>query len=204
MPDNRTPGTIQDDDSTLIQAINDGGMDRFPELVDRYERKLYNFGLRICGNPHDAEDLVQDTFLNVFRYLGSFRFETKFKNWLYRVAASVCMKKRRRSKYAPERELSLEEFLPKEGEAQPERVPDWATNPANQVLNDELARLLKDAIHELPDKYRVVVILRDLEDFSTEETAQILGISTANVKVRLHRGRLFLRDQLKGYFSDGP
>ncbi len=204
MTGNRMVGRVQDDDSALIRAINDGGADRFTELVDRYEKKLYNFGLRVCGDPHDAEDLVQDTFLNVFRYLGSFRFETKFKNWLYRVAASVCMKKRRRSKYAPDRELSLEEFLPKEGEAVPEQVPDWATDPAKQVLNDELSRLLKDAILELPDKYRVVVILRDLEDFSTEESAQILGISPANVKVRLHRGRLFLRDKLQGYFHDGP
>jgi len=188
----------------LVQAINDGDADRFQELVQRYEKKLYNFGLKMCGNVQDAEDMVQDAFLNAFRYLSGFRFETKFKNWLYRVAASACLKKRRRSKFAPEKELSLDEFLPKEGEPLPEHVPAWATMPLDQVLNEELADLIKQAIADLPEKYRLVTVLRDLEGFSTEETAQILSISASNVKVRLHRGRLYLRETLKGYFTDDP
>ena len=201
-PPNRP--TINDDDTELIQAINSGQTEKFAELVRRYEQKLYNFGRRMCGDTGDAEDLVQDTFLNVFRYLKDFRHETKFKNWLYRVATSVCLKKRRRSKFAPEKELSLEEFLPAEGEASPDAVPEWAAQPLDQLLTSELSQVIRDAIVELPENHRLVVVLRDLEGFSTEETAQMLGLTTANVKVRLHRGRLFLREKLKGYFDDAP
>ena len=192
---------ITDPDTELIEAINAGQSERFQELLKRYERKLYNFGLRMCGDARDAEDLVQDTFLNVFKYLKDFRFETKFKNWLYRVATSTCIKKRRKSKFAPEHEISLDDFIPAESEQVAREVPDWARLPLDQLLNEELAMQLNEAIQSLPEKYRLVVVLRDLEGFSTAETAQILKLQSSNVKVRLHRARLFLRDKLKGYFE---
>ncbi len=194
---------IQDSDTELIHAINSGRQDLFPELVRRYEQKLYTFGRRMCGNPADAEDLVQETFLNVLRYLKDFRYETKFKNWLYRVAASSCLKQRRKSKYAPERELTLEDLAPDEAAGSAVSVPEWAQMPLEQLLNEELAQTLQNAIHSLPEPYRLVVVLRDMEGFSTEETARILTISDTNVKVRLHRARLFLREKLKGYFHHG-
>lgn len=191
-----------DQDSALIHAIQSGRHELFPELVQRYQGALYNFGMKMCGDAQDAEDLVQDTFLNVFKYLGGFRHETKFKNWLYRIATSTCIKKRRRSKYAPERELSLDEFLPSDEAAVEHHAPTWATLPLEQVLNEELGRTLQDAILTLPDNYRVVLVLRDIEGFSTEESAQILNLSSANIKVRLHRARLFLREKLKTYFKE--
>ena len=193
---------IKDKDFELIRAINSGRFDRFPDLVKRYEQKLYNFSLRMCRDAADAEDTVQETFLNVFRYLKDFRYETKFKNWLYRVAASTCIKKRRKSKFAPERELSLDEFFPQDETEIPDRVPRWALMPLDKLLNDELLDKIDEAIFTLPEKYRPVIVLRDIEDFSTAETAQILNLSDANVKVRLHRARLFLRDKLKGYFEN--
>ena len=192
---------IKDKDFELIQAINSGQYDLFHDLVKRYEQKLYNFSLRMCRNPSDAEDMVQETFLNVFRYLKDFRHETKFKNWLYRIAASSCLKKRRKSKFAPERELSLEEFIPKdEAEAQTQ-TPDWALMPLEKLLNAELSEMVHQAILSLPEKYRMVIVLRDIEGFSTAEAAQILGLSASNIKVRLHRARLFLREKMKGYFE---
>ena len=191
-----------DADTDLVQAIQSGQIDRFPELVQRYERALYNFGLKMCGEAQDAEDVVQDTFLNVFRYLKGFRYETKFKNWLYRIATSTCIKKRRKSKFAPDRELSLEDFLPRDEASIENQTPAWARLPLDQVLNEELGRTLKKAILELPEKYRVVLVLRDIEGFSTEESAQILNLSPANIKVRLHRARLFLREELKTFYSD--
>ena len=193
---------IKDKDFELIRAINSGRFDRFPDLVKRYEQKLYNFSLRMCRDAADAEDTVQETFLNVFRYLKDFRYETKFKNWLYRVTASTCIKKRRKSKFAPQRELSLDEFLPQDETEVPDRVPRWALMPLDKLLNDELLDKIDEAIFTLPEKYRPVIVLRDIEDFSTAETAQILNLSDANVKVRLHRARLFLRDKLKGYFEN--
>ncbi|MGD9364534.1 MAG: sigma-70 family RNA polymerase sigma factor [Desulfobacteraceae bacterium] len=191
-----------DSDFELIQAIQAGNIERFPELVQRYEGALYNFGLKMCGETQDAEDVVQDTFLNVFRYLKGFRHETKFKNWLYRIATSNCIKKRRKSKFAPDRELSLDEFLPHDETAVERQVPAWASLPLEQVLNDELSRTLKKAILELPEKYRVVLVLRDIEGFSTDESAHILNLSSSNIKVRLHRARLFLRDKLKTYYKE--
>ena len=193
---------IKDKDFELIRAINSGQFDRFPDLVKRYEQKLYNFGLRMCRDSADAEDTVQETFLNVFKYLKNFRYETKFKNWLYRVAASTCIKKRRKSKFAPERELSLDEFYPQDETEVPDQVPKWALMPLDKLLNDELLDKINAAIFTLPEKYRLVIVLRDIEGFSTAETAQILNLTDANVKVRLHRARLFLRDKLKGYFEN--
>lgn len=191
-----------DEDTELIEAINDGRNNLFHDLVRRYEQRLYNFGLRMCRDVSDAEDLVQETFINVFRYLKDFRYETKFKNWLYRIASSVCIKKRRKSKFAPERELSLDELIPKDASKVQTELPDWASLPLEKILNEELSDKIQAAILSLPEKYKLVVVLRDVEDFSTDETAQILGISPANVKVRLHRARLFLKEKLQAYFGN--
>jgi len=199
---NPTPQQIKDKDFDLIQAINSGEVDKFQDLVKRYEAKLYNFSLRMCRDPSDAEDMIQDTFLNVFRYLKKFRYETKFKNWLYKVAASTCIKKRRKSKFAPEKELSLDEFRPDDEAEKPDHVPEWALMPLDKLLNEELAGVINKTILSLPKKYRLVIVLRDIEGFSTTETAQILNLSLSNVKVRLHRARLYLRDKLKGYFGN--
>lgn len=199
---NPTPQQIKDKDFDLIQAINSGEVEKFQDLVKRYEAKLYNFSLRMCRDPSDAEDMIQDTFLNVFRYLKNFRYETKFKNWLYKVAASTCFKKRRKSKFAPDKELSLEEFLPNDEAEKPDHVPQWALMPLDKLLNEELAGVINNTIMTLPKKYRLVILLRDIEGFSTTETAQILNLSPSNVKVRLHRSRLYLREKLKGYFEN--
>lgn len=192
---------VEDADSELIAAINTGRVERFQELMERYQGKLYNFGLKMCGDSRDSEDMVQDTFLNVFKYLKDFRYETKFRNWLYRIATSTCIKRRRKSKYAPDRELSLDEFLPQDEADITDTIPQWAAQPLDQVLNEELSQRLKAAIIALPEKYRLVLVLRDVEGFSTAETADILNITAANVKVRLHRARLSLREDLKGYFD---
>jgi RNA polymerase sigma-70 factor (ECF subfamily) len=193
---------VKDDDFDLIQSINSGQVDKFHELVKRYEQKLYNFSLRMCRDHSDAEDMVQETFINVFRYLKDFRYETKFKNWLYKVAASTCIKKRRKSKFAPEKELSLDEFRPSDEAEPPDQIPEWALMPLDKVLNEELAGVIHRGILSIPKKYRMVIVLRDIEGFSTAETAQILNLSPANVKVRLHRARLYLRDKLKGYYEN--
>lgn len=190
-----------DKDVQLIQAINAGRQDLFYQLVERYEKSLYNFGMRMCDNPSDTEDMVQDTFLNVFKYLKGFRYETKFKNWLYRVATSACLKKKRRSKFAPDRELSIDEFLPSDESAIATELPRWASQPLDRLLNEELGGVIQQALLDLPEKYRLVVVLRDVEGFNTQETAEILGLTPANIKVRLHRARLFLRDALKAYYE---
>ena len=190
-----------DKDTELVRAINSGHQDLFYELVKRYQKSLYNFGLRMCDTPSDAEDMVQDTFLNVFNYLKGFRYETKFKNWLYRVATSACLKKKRRSKYAPDKELSLDGFLPADESSVTVDLPRWASQPLDQLLDEELGGVIKQALMELPEKYRLVIVLRDIEGFSTREASEILDLTPTNVKVRLHRARLFLREALKTYYG---
>ncbi len=201
MPSKSKTETRKDEDYELIAAINSGRKNLFYELVKRYEQRIYNFGLKMCRDITDAEDLVQETFLNVFRYLKNFRYETKFKNWLYRIASSVCIKKRRRSKFAPQQELSLDDFVPGDESDIPQEIPEWAALPLEKLLNRELAEIVNEAILSLPESYRPIIVLRDIEGFSTQETAQILDISPANVKVRLHRARLFLKEKLKSYYE---
>jgi len=193
---------VSDQDTELINAINSGRKSLFYDLVKKYEEKLYNFGLRMCGETRDAEDMVQETFLNVYRYLSDFRYEASFKNWLYRIASSTCIKKRRKSKFASKKDISLEDFILEDKENIPDSLPQWASEPLEKILNAELSENIQKSILSLPEKYRIVLVLRDIEGFSTEETAQILSIKSASVKVRLHRARLFLREKLKGYFSE--
>ena len=196
----KKPGTVEDADTDIIRQIASGHPEKFQELVVRYDRSLYRFGLRLCGEAQDAQDMVQEAFLNAFRYIGSFRHETRFKNWLYKIAANVCFKKRKKQKNTADETLSLDELLKKQGETAPDQTPEWAKAPLERLLNRELSRHLKQAIVSLPENHRMVVVLRDLEGFSTQETAQILGITEANVKVRLHRARLQLRQELGDYF----
>lgn len=192
------------EDLELIDSIHSGRTDLFQRLVEKYQTRIYNFGLKICPNPQDAEDMAQESFINVFRYLKDFRRASSFKNWLYLIASSVCQKMKRKSKFAPERELSLEEFIPDDHDSVKKEIPDWAVEPSESLLNRELSDKIQSAIAELPTDHRLVLVLRDMEGFSTEETAGILHITPANVKVRLHRARLFVRDVLKEYYELEP
>lgn len=193
-----------DDDLELIDLIHTGKTEIFQRLMEKYQKRIYNFGLKICPNPQDAEDMVQESFINVFKYLKDFRRESSFKNWLYLIASSVCNKMKRKSKFAPERELSLEEFMSSDHGMKKTETPEWAIEPGENFLNHELSDKIQVAIAQLPTDYRLVLVLRDMEGFSTEETAGILHITTINVKVRLHRARLFVRDALKEYYEREP
>lgn len=193
--------STHEEDLRLIDGIRHGKPGLFHRIMEKYQEKIYNFGLKICPTAQDAEDLVQESFFNVFRYLKDFRQEMSFKNWLYLIASSVCHKMKRKSKFAPERELSLEEFMPSHSGLDMESVPEWADEPVEKLLNLELAEKIQTAVSNLPTDYRLVLVLRDVEGFSTQETAGILGISSPTVKVRLHRARLFLREALKEYYD---
>ncbi len=189
----------------LIERFKQGNEDAMEEIINRYEESLYNFGLRMCGQKQDAEDIIQDTFLSAFRYLDSFREETSLKNWLYKIAANACFRMRRKKKCEPDYELSLEDLLPEDGSASRFDIPDWAEDPSENLLRSELKAVIQEAVHELPPMYRMVFNLRDMEGFSTEETATIMDITPQAVKTRLHRARLFLRKKIsERYRKDVP
>ncbi len=190
-------------DHRLISEFKAGSMDAMEKIVERYEERIFTFGLKMCGHLQDAEDIAQETFLNAFRYLKDFREETKLKNWLFKIAATACIRKRRKKKCEPDYEISLDSFIPQDGGETKYEIPDWSDDPSDNMLRAELKDVIDEAIQSLSHKYRLVFNLRDIEGFSTQETAEILGISTQSVKTRLHRARLFLREQISTAYKEG-
>jgi len=190
-------------DHRLISEFKAGSMEAMEKIVERYEDRIFSFGLKMCGHLQDAEDIAQETFLNAFKYLKDFREETQLKNWLFKLAATACIRKRRKKKSEPDYEISLDAFIPQNGGDAAYDIPDWSDDPADYMLRGELKKIIDGAIHSLSHKYRLVFNLRDMEGFSTQETADILGISTQSVKTRLHRARLFLREKIATAYKEG-
>lgn len=168
--------------------------DEAERIVEAYQGRLYNFASRMCRNAEDARDVLQETFMGAFRGLPAFRGDARMSTWLFRIAANACRKMRRRRKDEPPRTLILEEVKPWASHG-PVEIPDPAAGPEAVALRHELQHVLDNCIAGLPLPYRAVLILRDLEGLSTEESAEILGLSVPNVKSRLHRARLFVRQE---------
>ena len=189
-------------DHDLISEFKSGSMDAMEKIVGRYEDRIFTFGLKMCGHLQDAEDIAQETFLNAFRYLKDFRGETKLKNWLFMIATRACIRKRRKKKCEPDHEISLDSFIHEDGSDGKYEIPDWSDDPSDNVMRAELKKIIDAAIQTLPHKYRLVFNLREIEGFSTKETAEILGISTQSVKTRLHRARLFLREEISKQYMN--
>jgi RNA polymerase sigma-70 factor (ECF subfamily) len=208
VPDAMKPGHRRDHGSTaeeaaLIAAAVAGRANALQELVERYEPRVYRFAMRVCRNPEDAQEILQDTFLNVIRSLASFRGASRFATWLFRIVVNSCTKSRARRAAMRARETVLD--TPEgEDEEHPihHELVDWSQDPQAATLSAEVRRRLDAAIDELLPGYKGVLLLRDIEGFSTADTAQILNVSPGAVKTRLHRARLFLRDRLSGYFAD--
>jgi RNA polymerase sigma-70 factor (ECF subfamily) len=190
-----------DQDHQLVQAFKAGSSAAMEKIVEKYENRVFTFGLKMCGHLQDAEDITQETFLSAFKYLEDFREETKLRNWLFKIAARACVRKRRKKKCQPDYEISLESLPQGEG-VRSYDIPDWSFDPADSLLRSELKEAIGEAIQSLPPKYRLVFTLRDVEGFNTEETAQILDISPPSVKTRLHRARLFLREKISAFYRE--
>ena len=156
----------------------------------------------MCGCQEDAKDLMQETMISALRGLNGFRRESKFSVWLFQIAKRNCINIRRKDKVSPDQLLPIEEFIPTEDERQTLQIADWRTTPVQELLNRELGERLEEAIALLPSDYRIVLLLRDAEGFTAEETAQILDLQVPAVKSRLYRARLAIRKQLHGYYRD--
>lgn len=178
----------------------------FDALYRDHVDLMYRFATRLCGETEIAKDLVQETFLNAYRGYQTFRGDAQVSTWLYAIAARACSRMRRRRKGAPDRELSLEEFIPtSEGEFRLQ-IPVDGLSPEAALQNKELRLALDQAIAKLPKKYRMVLILRDMEGLSAKEVGTVLGLNERAVKSRLHRARLFVRRELsaQGIAEPGP
>jgi RNA polymerase sigma-70 factor (ECF subfamily) len=190
-------------DADLLTAARRGDAAALEALLVRYQPHLYRFGLRMCGNEEDAGDVAQESLISMARSLGDFRGESSVSSWLYTIARRFCLKKRRRSKFAPVRE----EALDAPGVDAAQRLADPAPSPEQTATNRELERALTRAIDGLEPAQREVLVLRDVEGLSAPEVAKVLGISVDAVKSRLHRARVAVRQALApilGTASDEP
>lgn len=190
---------VVDDDQELVQRVRAGEREAFYTLVSRYERPLYRSALAITRNPADAEDVVQETFLRAYEHLAQFRGEAKFHTWLTQIALNTA-RMRVRKNHGTLWE-SLDQPRATEEGVLPRDVREWRENPEQQLGREELERLLHQALKGLPAGYREVVALRDLQLLSTQETAEVLGLTVANVKTRLLRARLQLRERLAAHLG---
>lgn len=188
----------QASDADLARGLLDGGPEAFDRFVGVFRPKLFNYSFLICGHREDAEEVAQETLLKVFANFDQLREPERLRAWVFRIAKNFCLMKRRKSAFAPEVELSLDELRPARdgGDGAAIEIADWSALPEDAASDAELRGVLDTAIRELPEIYRAVFLLRDVEELSTEETAQVLDVSIDVVKTRLHRARLALRQKL--------
>jgi RNA polymerase sigma-70 factor, ECF subfamily len=168
----------------------------FDTLYRDHVDLMYRFAHRLCGEPEAAKDLVQETFLNAYRGFDQFRGDAQISTWLYTIASRACLRMRRKRKGAPERELSLEEFIPTSDGEFRLQIPIDGLSPEEALQNKQLRQALDTAIDQLPKKYKMVLVLRDMEGLSAKEVGTVIGLNERAVKSRLHRARLFVRRHL--------
>ncbi len=182
--------------SPASSSSNPQSAKNFDTLYKDHVELMYRFAYRLCGEPEAAKDLVQETFLNAYQGIDRFRGDAQISTWLYTIASRACLRMRRRRKGAPERELSLEEFIPTSDGEFHLQIPIDGHSPEAALQNKQLREALDTAINQLPKKYKMVLVLRDMEGLSAKEVGAIMGLNERAVKSRLHRARLFVRREL--------
>ncbi len=183
-----------------LDALIAGDRDEFARLVDEYSSPIYRLGLKMLGTPQDAEDVLQNTFLNAMIHLPKFEGRSSILTWLYRIASNEALMLIRKKKP----EVNLDDVANSENDEdlKPTHFVDWSALPEDELLSGESKKTLDHAIQTLPESLRIVFLLRDIEGISIKETADALNLTEANVKTRLLRARLFLREQLSAYYGE--
>ena len=192
------------DDADLDERARSGDLNAFEALTTRHERKVYSLALRMLRHEQDAEDVTQQTFLSALEHLAGFRGEASFSTWLLRIASHAALKviRKRQGLETVSLEAATEPGDSREAVPHPEYIADWRQSPGTLAERNEIRRLLEEALDELDEKHRLVFLLRDVEGLSIKETAEALGLSEANTKVRLLRARLQLRERLTRTLGD--
>lgn len=197
-----TPSTTvpaQPDESVLVEQAKAGDQQAFSALVSRYQRKIYRLAKNITRNDEDAEDVLQEAFLKAYEHLGKFEGHSKFYTWIVRIAVNEALMKLRKRR--GDREVSLDEPLGLGEEEVKREIAVWEDNPEQRYSREEMQDILNEAVDGLKEDFRTVFVLRDIEELSTEETAEVLKISIPAVKSRLLRARLALREKLTRKFK---
>lgn len=190
----------REDESHLVGSAQRGETGAFEELVNRYERRIVRITRNITGNQEDAEDAMQETFLKAYAHLGEFQGGSRFYTWLVRIAVNESLMRVRRRR---PNHFSIDEPLSSESDAKPLELEDWDLNPEQKYASAEMNDVLAGLIERMDISFRIVLVLRDIEELSAQETADALGLSVACVKTRLLRARLMLRGNLNLYFRKG-
>lgn len=192
----------QPENVELVMCLKAGDQAAFAQLVEENASKIYGLALRMMGNEADAEDVLQETFLSAFKAIDQFEERSSLSTWLFRIASNAALMRLRRKE--PELVSVDEPVETDDGDLMPRQFFDFCCLPEDYLMRGEAREELARAIEELPPTLRSVFVLRDIEGFSTEETADTLDLSISAVKSRLMRARLTLRERLSVYFSQGP
>jgi len=188
---------VKEDEPVLVAAAKAGDLNAFDTLVTRYERKIFRLAHNITQNKEDAEDSMQEAFMKAFEHLGEFEGNSRFYTWLVRIAVNQALMKLRKRR---PNQVSLDEEIDTGEEMLTREIEDWGPSPEERYKQNELGDILNEAILDLDPSFRIVFQLRDIEELSTEETAEALGLSIPAVKSRLLRARLKLRQKLNRSF----
>ena len=199
-PNRLSSSVAREDEHLLVAAAKKGDTAAFEELVTRYEDKIFRLTKNITGNHEDAEDAMQDAFLKAFSHLQDFHGDSRFYTWLVRIAANESLMRLRKRR---PNQFSLDESVEGETDLMPRELEDWEPSPEQRYAQAELQEILAEIIETLDPEFRIVLVLRDLEELSTQETAEALGMSVSAVKSRLLRARLKLREKLNRHFRRG-
>lgn len=187
------------DESALVAKAREGDTAAYNQLMTRYSPKIYRLAKHITQHEEDAEDVLQETFLKAFEHLGDFQGQSKFYTWIVRIAVNESLMKLRKRK--SDRTVPLDEPLDTGEDTVVREIAVWDENPEQKYSREELGQILDEAVQSLRPVFRTVFVLRDIEELSTEETAEALGISVPAVKSRLLRARLQLREKLTRFFK---
>jgi RNA polymerase sigma-70 factor (ECF subfamily) len=187
------------DETTLVAQSREGDTAAFGELVRRYEGKIFRLAQHVTQNREDAEDVLQETFMKAYEHLDQFQGNSKFYTWIVRIAVNQALMKLRRRK--TDKSVSLDETIDTGEDTMVREIAAWDEDPEERFSRDELGGILDTAVQSLEPPYRSVFTLRDIDELSTEETAEALGLSVPAVKSRLLRARLQLREKLTRYFK---
>jgi len=187
------------DEAVLVAQSREGDMRAFGELVRRYEGKIFRLAQHVTQNREDAEDVLQETFMKAYEHLDQFKGNSKFYTWILRIAVNQALMKLRRRK--TDKSVSLDEQIDTGEDTVVREIAAWGEDPEQRFSREELGEILDSAIESLEPPYRSVFVLRDIEELSTEETAEALNLSVPAVKSRLLRARLQLREKLTRFFK---
>jgi RNA polymerase sigma-70 factor (ECF subfamily) len=196
-PPQAVPRAPDDGEAALVAAAKSGDTNAFESLVNRYERKIFRLAMNVTQNREDAEDVMQEAFLKAYTHLQDFQGDSRFYTWLVRITVNEGLMKLRKRRPG---QISIDEKLETEDDLVIRELEDWGPSPEDRFAQTQMREILDGAIKELEEEYRIVFQLRDVEQFSTEETAEVLGLSVPAVKSRLLRARLRLRQKLNRYF----